>query len=100
MIFDWTVSVGNLINLLLLVVGACGLYYGLYYGLENSVAMIKQSMDFMGGRLINIENELRGVEKTLDQVARQDERLQAMDMRVARLERRADHEEEDRFHHR
>ncbi len=84
MIFDWTVSLGNLISL----VGFIGVGLSMFYGMRADIRLLN-------ARIVNVEGDLNKIDQTLQQivkvfveVARQDERMSSMDRRMNDLSNR------------
>lgn len=90
MTFDWTFNVGNVATILFTLVGFAGGAFGLYYGLKGNVAKLAYMLEVFGGRIINVEAEMRAMRDVLTRVAVQDERLASMDARQQSLSQRLD----------
>ena len=78
MIFDWTISIGNIIMLISLVIG------GIY-----AITTIKFDMRLIGSRVQRAELDLGAIITKMDglttvmiQIAQQEERIKALDVRV------------------
>ena len=79
---DWTVNFGHILmfaTFITTVVGA-------YFALKSVVGMLTYKLDNFGGRVINIETELREMSKIMTAVAVQDERFVNLEKRFTNLE--------------
>lgn len=82
MVFDWTFNVGNIISILFTLIGFGLGAIGLYYGLKGNVDRLAYMLEIFGGRIINIENEVKALREVLIKVSVQDERLSNLDRRL------------------
>lgn len=80
--FDWTINLGHILTILgFLGVGATG-----YVGVRSFLAVMSVKLDIFGGRVLNIEVEMREMNKTITTVAVQNERMDGFDRRIVNLE--------------
>jgi len=73
--FEFTISLGNLLNIIGMLVTA-------------ALVVITRGNQTLDRRLDLIEAEMRGIIKKLEEVVRQDERLNALDHRITAIETR------------
>lgn len=77
--FDWTVTIGNLLTIISFLVVGSGFIYA-----------IRAKVDAVSTRLLVIEKEIHTLVDILIQQGRQDERMTAMDARIANQGARLD----------
>jgi len=82
MTVDWTVNVGMLIMISFTLVGFAGGGFGLYFGIKGNLDRHADRLETFGGRMINVEIEMRAMRDILTKVAVQDERMSSMDQRM------------------
>jgi hypothetical protein len=79
---DWTFNAGHILTLFIALTGFAGTGVGIYFALKIAVTILAVKLDTFGGRLINVENDLKGIGQALVQVAVQDERMTNLEKRV------------------
>lgn len=79
---DWTINIGHI----LVSLGFLGSGIGCYFALKNGIGILTVKLDIFGGRVINIETEMRELGKTMTAVAVQDERIVNLERRQTNLE--------------
>ncbi len=86
---DWSISIGNLLTVLLTVIGFVGTVTGMFYALRTQTALQGASVQSLadiqterlttiGGRMINLELEVKELKNVLVALAAQDARLLAI----------------------
>lgn len=90
MTVDWSINVGMLVTIAFMLAGFAGGAFGLYYGIRGNLNQHKYMLETFGGRMINIETELRTMRDVLTQVAVQDERMSSLDARMQSQTQRLD----------
>lgn len=83
---DWTINVGHIIILL----GFLGSLIGMYFGLKQGVAILAVKLETLGGRMINVENDIKGINNILRDVAVQDERMNYIEQRIDSIDKKTE----------
>lgn len=86
MTFVWEISIGNLMTAILALITVVGFIWAI----KTDVKLMIKAVEILGGRMINVENDIKAINVTLVEVARQEERLLAQDQRMSRLEKEID----------
>jgi hypothetical protein len=79
LMFDWSINIGHLITILVLGAGGIGFVY-----------VLRGRVDALSDRMLALELETQKLIEVLIEQGRHDERLTAMDTRVAAQGRRLD----------
>lgn len=79
--FDWTISIGNLIQVASFVI----VWIGLYFKLENSINLLKLSLVNIENRQTVLNEAFTQLGSILTQVAVQDNRLQMIEKNLDEL---------------
>lgn len=87
---DWTISFGNLVVVIITILGWVGLAIGNYIFIRLSIEKLAYVIETHGGRLINVENEMRQITDLLKEVAVQDEKLNNITRRIDDQQKAAD----------
>ena len=72
------------------MLGFLGSLVGLYVGLKQGVAILAVKLDTFGGRMINVENDIKGINNILRDVAVQNERMNSMESRIKYLDEKTE----------
>lgn len=83
---DWTINIGHIV----LMLGFLGSLVGLYVGLKQGVAILAVKLDTFGGRMINVENDLKSINNVLRDVAVQNERMNSMEDRIESIDKKTE----------
>lgn len=84
MVFDWTVSLGNIFTAIAFV--GAGLLA--FFALRQQVAILAIQFAMLGTRLHELEKDTDKIASALIELARQETRLSAIDMRLNDMSRR------------
>jgi hypothetical protein len=94
-ILDWTIHFSDIFTVILALLTVCGLYFGMRSEIkmmsrqtETAAAMMTERLGIMGGRIINVEIELKELNKVLISMAEQSERMKSFDARLIEQHRR------------
>lgn len=79
---DWTVSLGGMINILMVIVGGIGSVWTLRNFMEKSVAMLNLRATLTEAQLAKIDLKLEEHMKVMIDIARQEVRMDGTDSRV------------------
>jgi hypothetical protein len=79
LMFDWSINIGHLITILVLGAGGVGFVY-----------VLRGRVDHLSSRMLALEIETKKLIDVLIAQGRHDERLTAMDARMASQDRRLD----------
>lgn len=77
MTFDTTINLGQLVTFFGFVIGGLGVVFALRHDVRN-----------LGGRMTNVEAELRKMTDVMVTLARQDEQFKSVNRRLESLERK------------
>lgn len=113
----WEITIGQIISSALTLIAFMATAMGFFYALRNTIAtqaadlvsftqliqvqmkgfsdLTGQRLETLGGRMINVEADLKEVGRCMTLVAAQDQRLAAMDERHNTIEQRFDRMEKE-----
>jgi hypothetical protein len=101
LILDWTIHFSDLFTVVLALLTVSGLYFGMKTEIklmtrqaEQNTALMTERLGLMGGRIINVEMELKELTKVLIAMAETSERLKSMDARLIEHHRRINNMDE------
>jgi len=86
MVFDPSITVGNILTILALATSA----FIFMYRLEGKLLLVATKQSDFNARLEKIDNELEKLTQVAIEMARQDERISAQDMRLNMMAARID----------
>lgn len=84
MTFEWTITLGNLLS----IIGFFAAGFTVFYGMRSDIRMLDQRIGTVEGDLTKIDESLKQIVKIFVEMARQDERMSAMDRRMNDLANR------------
>lgn len=89
MTVEWSVSIGNILTILLTLGSFAAASIGFVHALKTSIAMTGERLQQMAGRMINVETELRELIKITATMAAQDQRMENHTQRMDAMDRSA-----------
>lgn len=95
MTFDPSISLGNILSVLVLVLGGMSVLWSMKGDLRlmaEQIRVLQTEKEDWASRFNRLEAEMRNMELSLGQLARQDERLKAMEERVTAINARVTRE--------
>lgn len=84
MSFDWTFNVGHFFTL----VGMVGTAMAIYFALRFDVKVASLQLSLLGGRMINVENQLKELTQLTVKMAESNIRMESLDARFDEQHRR------------
>ena len=90
MTVDWSINIGHLVTIVFTLVGFAGGAFGLYFGMKGNINKLGYVIETQGGRIINVETEMRAMRDVLTEVAVQDQQIDHLAERLTGL--RTSHE--------
>ena len=87
---EWTISIGNLLTTLLSLGGFIFATFGFFYALRRSIDMTGERILLLSGRMINVENELKELQKVLVAMAVQDEKMVQFERQIVDYRKSSD----------
>jgi hypothetical protein len=95
MVLDWTIHFSDLFTVALALLTVSGLYFGMRNEIkmmtrqaEFSSGLMTERLGLLGGRIINIETELKALTNVLVAMAETAERMKSFDARLIEQHRR------------
>lgn len=79
MVFDWTLNVGNLLTF----AGGIVTLVALYYAMRMDVTLTAEKLSVLGGRMINLETEIKKLTEVTATLAIQSHRMTALESHMA-----------------
>lgn len=83
--FDWTINIGHLLTLAGFIGSLVAMYFALRQAVVVLAATVAVKLEHLGGRMINVENDLKQMSHVLTQVAVQNERMDNVEARVDQI---------------
>jgi hypothetical protein len=85
MLVNWEVSVGNLIEISVVVVGGLWTLFTLHSKMDSGLVSVGKDIKRLEGRAMAMEGNIEEMKRAMIQVAVQDERMNNQDARMNRL---------------
>lgn len=97
---DWSISIGNVLTIVVtlssLIAASVGFVQALKSSiattseaLKSSIAITSEKLNTISGRMINVENEIKEIAKTMAMIAVQDQRMSGHTQRMDTMEQNA-----------
>ncbi len=88
MVFEWMVSFGQVATAIMTLLGFFGGFVIFLFGLRTQAAILSNKLETLGGRMINVEFQLRELTDVVKQQAVQTEQILSLGIRMGRIEER------------
>lgn len=86
--FNWSINIGHIMNLLVVVVGGISFFVSLAFNIKAIAVRISRLEANINSNLLEFKTMLDKQTDILVAIARQDERIASMDRRISEHERR------------
>lgn len=84
---DWTINFGHVLTLVGFIITVIGLYYALKQNVAVLSATMTVKLEHLGGRMINVENDLKSMHQVLTEVAVQNVRCDNIESQIGFLQK-------------